>query len=804
MVMQMGVGKTVGFLLMMCTLLFSVFVIIARNYTITAQSSTGAQSTGDNADMQIDFAVYPNATLGVGGSFSYTNITHSDYLPLANASLGFSTSGDSTTGSVNGTMTLPKYPDSLHQFPYNSTNVNFTSEYHNDMLNAQLNASILVPPDESATYPFNSSSFSFLGTYSNGMLNVDLDGTTAPPSYVTSQLPFNVTDATVLADYVDNNISGNITFHTVSGFQLGDVIVYFNGNKTEISFTGYINVLYGNYSGTTIDETYVDGMLYNLSSTIPGTGESSLYNLTQGMIECTELNTTKTPITSPLEGARVDYNATISGNFTELLAYMLIGGAYSEQTSSIVYAAMDAALSSVNQGSLVLNYYYESGLATLHLTLSSDVKALWSNALQSVPSIVPPEDRSECEAWLKIANITAYAVESAHIDADYSSTEQKLDLHASLTANVTQLKDEIIPILPDAVPPPYGDIVESCTNTTYCTLDSLNTTCNYVNGVTDFDAKWILSRDFTAEINRMKSCYVAFLNLTYPYTINWQTVMLNATEIDVSNFEANISEGEDWSTLTFEGLKVNLVKDEVDFIRFKLYRLLNMTSGPSESPTESEKLKITITGCANATHTVLLYTPGTVPSPDVLSLNYTSMAWENTTLSSLRDLVFEVAYQGIIAYLGNTYYVPVFTNSTVSNFVFKSDLKSIGFNVTGATGTGFSNITIPRALLYAALPNWTVKIDGVSLPSENYTVTENAEYVFISLNYSHSSHLIEIVGTWVYIPEFQPNTLLLTLTILSLVTVIMAVKQRKRLNMLKTKYQSAFQSFTDKLHQPRT
>jgi hypothetical protein len=698
-------------------------------------------------------------------------------------------------------MTLPKYPDTFHQFPYNSTNANLTSEYYNGMLNAQLNASMLMLPAGNTTYPTNSSDFSLLGTYSNGVFTMDLSGETALPSSFASQFPLNVSDAFVLADFGGNKISGNITLHGVAGFPLGDVIVYFNGNKTQISLTGYINVIYGNLLGTPINETFLDSMLYNLNTTIPGHGDGSLYNLTQGMIECTELNTTKSSIGTL--GARVDYNATISGNFTEFLVFMLTGGTYSDQVRTMICAAMDATFSSVTHGTLMLNYYYASGLANLHVTLSSDVKALWSNALQLVLPTVPPEYSVQCEAWLKIANITAYAVGSGHIDANYSSTEQKLDLHASLTANVNQVKNEIIPILPDAVPSQYRDLVESCTNTTYCTVDSLNTTCNYVNGVTDFDVKWLLKGDFPAELNCMKSGYVAFLNLTSPSAINWQTLMLNATEIDISNFRADIGEGENWTILTFEGLKAHPVKDEIDFVRFKLYRLLNMTSGSDESPRESEKLKITIKGCANATHTVLLYTPGTVPSPDEFSLDYESMAWENTTLSSLKDLLFQVAYQGIINHLGKTYYVPVFTNSTVSNFGFNPDLRTISFNVTGATGTGFSNITIPRALLYAALGNWTVKIDGVTLPSENYTVTENADYVFISLNYSHSGHVIEIAGTWV-VTEFQPNMLLITLTMLSLIAAILAVKQRKRVNTLKNKYQGLFHRFTDKLQQQRT
>jgi len=437
------------------------------SYISTVALSTRYNYTQFNSpfsDMEIEFTVYPNATVGISGSLNQTRVyPPHHYDPLVNASLGFSTSGDLTTGSVNGTMVLPKYPHSLHEFPYNSTTVDFTSQYYNGMLNAQLNVTMLMPPAGSTTYPFNSSDFTLHGTYSDGMLNAHLWGETELPSYYASQFPFNVTDATVLADYADNEINGNITFHVLSGFPLTDVIIYFSGNKTEISFTGSIDVIYGNYFGMEINSTTLEEMLTEFNNTIPGRGENSLYNMTGGMIECTALNTTKTPI-GPPEGARVDYNATVRGNFTQLLAeyvtLMLFGPYASEETHSVVYAAVNTTLSSVNDASLMLDYYYTSKIASIDLTLSSDVKTLWSNALQLVAPTVPLEYRAQCEAWLKIANITAYGVEDVYLEIDYSCSEQQLNLNASLTANVTQMKNEIIPILPDVVPPELRDLVE--------------------------------------------------------------------------------------------------------------------------------------------------------------------------------------------------------------------------------------------------------------------------------------------------------------------------------------------------------
>jgi len=792
-----------------CQLSYFPTVALSKRYNYT-------QFNSPMNDMQINFTVYPDATVEVSGLFNRTRIYPPNYYqPLVNATLSFSTNEDLTTGSINGTVVPPRYPYSYpeywyrypyswYQFPYNSTTINFKSEYQDGMLNAQLNATVLMPPAGSTTYPFNSSDFSFISTYSDGIVNIHLSGETEPPTYYASQFPFNATDVSVLADYGDNKITGNITFHTVSGFPLGDVIVYFSGNKTEISFTGYINVMYGEYYGMTINETTLENILLEFNNTIPGHGEGSLYDITDGIIECTQLNTTKTPLTGPLEGARINYNATISGNFTKILAtyltHLLFGYYAPEETYSIVYAALDSALSSVDHASLTLNYYHEPKIASVDLTLSSNVKALWNNALQLVPTTVPPEYRSQCETWLKIANATAHNIQNAYIEADYSSIAQQLNVQASLTANITQLKDEVLPILPEAVPPDFRELAELCMNNTFCTLKSLNITCNYVNGIIDFDANWLLKGDFKAELNRIKNCYMEYLSLTSPWMINWQIHMLNVTEIDIGNFKADMKQGKDWATLTFKGLKIYLTKEELDPIRFKIYKFFNLTSSPYESPREFEKLKVTIKGGSNATHTILLYAPPAVPALNITSLDGKTMTWENTTISSLRDLVFNIAYQEVIDYLGETYYIPIFTNSTVSNFNFDPSAKRISFNVTGATGRGFCNVTIPRALLYAALDEWIVKFDGVPLSPEDYNVTENAEYVFIYLNYSHSSHLIEIEGTWI-ITEFPPNMLPPILMIITLIAAIIAVKQRKKLGVIKTKSQKVIHTIVSRLYQ---
>jgi hypothetical protein len=822
----MKVGRKMVTTLTIWVLLFSVVAALSKNSVSEVSSHDGERAypyhnldflrtaalsqeynyTRLNTpfnDMKIEFTVHPNATVLISGSTNHTQIdpNYRQYQPLINASLGLSTIGDTTMGSLNGRLSIPEY--NANEFPFNSTTMNYASTYENGMLNDQLNATMLMPPAGSTTYPFNSSDFRLLGTYSERTFSVDLYGRTVFSPVITSQLPFNVSDLTVLAEYKNGVAKGNITFHTVSGFPLGDVILHFNGSRTELSLTGHVNVIYGDYSGTTINETVLEDTLFRLNSTIPGRGEGSLYNMTQGIIECTNLNTIKTPLGGPLPGARVDYSATIGGNSTELIAKLLtqmfFGSWASEETHSIVYAAFDAALSSVDYASLELNYFYGSRFGSIHIKLISDVKELWSNALVLVPPVVPPENRSQVEAWLKIANITAFAVKNVYLNVDYSSTEQRLSLNASRTINSTELEDEMLPLLPDAVPPQLRDWVQSFTNTTFCRLDSYNATCNYANGIASFDAKWILKGDFTAELNHVKRCYIELLNMTSPWVMDWHLEMLSASEVDLGNLKLELRQGGDWETISFQGIKVQTVKDDIDSLRFRLYRFFNMTGGSYESPRNFEKLKVTVNAGFNGTHTLLLYAQGAMPNPSATSLDYKSMTWENVTISSLKDLLFKIAYQGVINYAGQTFYVPIFTNSTVGSFGFDAGTKQMSFGVAGTTGTGFCNITIPRALLYAAPSEWVITMNGTALTPGSFNVTENDGYVFIYLPYSHSTHLIQIQGTWI-ITEFPPNMFPLILTILSFIAVVVAVKERRRLNKMRMKYRSSLRAFVSKLY----
>jgi hypothetical protein len=124
-----------------------------------------------------------------------------------------------------------------------------------------------------------------------------------------------------------------------------------------------------------------------------------------------------------------------------------------------------------------------------------------------------------------------------------------------------------------------------------------------------------------------------------------------------------------------------------------------------------------------------------------------------------------------ILYEGETYVIPMTTNSHISNLQFTASLKQIMFNVTGETGTmGYCNVTIPKTLLKAEpLSAWEVFLDDyLQLP---HVATENGTHTFIYMNYTYSSHRIQIQGIWAT-TEFSPAAILLLLMVSTMLVAV--------------------------------
>lgn len=117
------------------------------------------------------------------------------------------------------------------------------------------------------------------------------------------------------------------------------------------------------------------------------------------------------------------------------------------------------------------------------------------------------------------------------------------------------------------------------------------------------------------------------------------------------------------------------------------------------------------------------------------------------------------------------YQVTTFSHSTIASFNFSQSNKQISFNVTGPSSSfGFCNVTIPKTLLRANETHaWKVLLDGSLI---DYTKVENETHTSLYFTYAHSTHYVQIIGTWVT-PEFPIARILPLLTIITLVATIL-------------------------------
>jgi hypothetical protein len=125
---------------------------------------------------------------------------------------------------------------------------------------------------------------------------------------------------------------------------------------------------------------------------------------------------------------------------------------------------------------------------------------------------------------------------------------------------------------------------------------------------------------------------------------------------------------------------------------------------------------------------------------------------------------------------GRDFDVEVASNSTtLDNLNFDAQNKKLSFTVQGDTGTkGVTQITIPKSLLNGDL---TVMIDGHAMAQTDVVETANTDTeTTLELNYHHSTHQIDIVGTNA-IPEF--STVASLVLVVSLISMIVLSQIRR-------------------------
>lgn len=154
-------------------------------------------------------------------------------------------------------------------------------------------------------------------------------------------------------------------------------------------------------------------------------------------------------------------------------------------------------------------------------------------------------------------------------------------------------------------------------------------------------------------------------------------------------------------------------------------------------------------------------------SADVL--NTLALKTKGTLESSTKIVVVSPNAMSVKAE-GRDFDVQVASNSTsVTNLNFDEQNKKLSFTVQGDAGTkGVTEITIPKSLLSGDL---TVMIDGQAMAQSDVVETASTDTeTTLELNYHHSTHQIDIVGTNA-IPEF--GTFASVVLVISVLTIVL-------------------------------
>ena len=621
----------------------------------------------------------------LGFEHSSTNAMLSSY--FTDTEVKFVVYPDGTVGLSGRYNYTSQYPNTIPTV-YASAQVT----KNNSIYGISVDGTLTVPPQQASTFPFNTTKASISDTISNKVLSFNVNASTTLPnkwySGTTmidfSSFPFNSTDLTVNAEYSNGTYNGTIAIHLVPGLALSEVEVHFKGNTTEITIDDSITVFYDlplPIPGfTPINQTTVNSMLQMMNSTIPGQGPGSLYNMTSGMLTCPTFNTTLTPIQN---GAEISFLVTIHGDFINVLAKML-----------------------------------------------AEQMPLGGNPMGPLIPSLPTYPLPNATAIYNMFNATLHSVKSAEFTVSYTKAAKKLDLQATFEQNIEEYQNATVEMMPAMYPPELRPYIESLMNTTYVSIHSYNETITYDNGQMNFEEDYALEGDLNAQINHVKDIYVDMLRATSTsrsVISESLMTMLRDTDVDISNLQLNISISNYSTLLNFEGVKVAPPVDRINATCFRLERFFNMTSSPyGEPPRKNERMKLTVQGGTNKTHTATLFIdstdPNRVPDPDEYA-DENTMIWNNQSISKLKRLIFKVS-EGY----AETIYNP--TSVTQSNPLTINAKETAGCTLT------LTNVSKPATI---RIKNVTAPA-GVNPPSGTYKalgnyvqITADAEDLTINL-----------------------------------------------------------------------
>ncbi len=625
---------------------------------------------------------------------------------------------------VEGNTTLPELAS--HQFPFNTTDLTVVGTYSPNTLDGTITFSVLDEftfDDVNVDFTGNQTDFTLNGTV-HIVFNVPLGDFIIRNETELIQLidqlksellgeegiVWNMTDGllnvtTLDIDYVLNSIGASVTFNmNVHGDFLQALAYIMSGGRNEMLLYPALNEAYQSvqsgsfdirYSYTTLEASMKLTFSYDLKRLIdyiltPPTGTTpyvmASYRMSPtiytGDVVFVEAVSNAGDISAdPDTGDIIAFKNPSDPRY--IIIHRAINKTYANgtwyfQTKGDAYSSPDYWSGNntyngmVSEQSLIGNVSSRIPLLGYLLPYS----------LMYSPYYYPyypyyPYPQEGVAPNLSIIKAMFNSVQDISVEMSYSSTQKQFGFKLAFVEELKELRDTIVPLLPKAlpntIPAEFRLFIESLLNTTHAEISSSQVSLSYDNGIADYEATVNIEGDLNAEIRYVKDLCFQLMGAQYSYyndTIPWQLDFINDTQVELSNFKVSAQLDETSFDGRIEGLTLIPPIDAVNATHFVLKRFFNLTapqySWQQEFPGQNQKLKITIEGSSNATHTVTLFNPQSVPEPDLIGPYGKSMVWFNQTLSSLKDLVFKIETRptGVLTITTTPVSGEVFVNGT--------------------------------------------------------------------------------------------------------------------------------------------
>ena len=332
-------------------------------------------------------------------------------------------------------------------------------------------------------------------------------------------------------------------------------------------------------------------------------------------------------------------------------------------------------------------------------------------------------------------------------DFDFSFYDKRITFNVNGTSGVNGYVNVTIPKdLLDIAPSTQWWIMSDGTNASFtATTDGISTFIYMtytqsrhnitIIGNTEYQYKIYVSPssftlgmtlDFTVDVN----AEMVYQADSYNVSMQWDPVLLNVTAVTQGPFLSNNSQ-----------IPTTFVSD-IDNVLGTL-EVQEVQTGGSPPGIGGNGTLFSVTFLAIGTGQCALHLYNT-------SLRYSSTEIPHSTLDGhFNNERYTVTFAD-----GTSFEVSMESNSAVYAFGPDIDGKAVFFNVSGPASTsGHVNVTIPKALLNinaTAGDVWTVIFDS---SNATFTYTEDLNYTYVYVTYTHSEHYVRVMGTWAY-PEY--------------------------------------------------